>query len=836
MNLAFLLRQVLRELRGAPARLLPFLASLAVGVAAIVLVAGLGDSVSRAVRMEARPLLGADVAVRSFEPLPHDLDEASAQFPVERADTVDLLTMVALPSEAGVGRSLLAELKAVSPGWPFYGVPTTEPADALATLSAEQVLVEPALLERLRVTTGDPVRIGGAPFTIAGTITKEPGRMPSGLVAGPRVVVTLEGLARAGIGEAGARITHRALFRAPDEVMTGTLAAWLRERGGARVNVETWSDAQPTAQRSIERTTSYMGLVALLSLVVGGVGVAQATRAWMARRLDALAVQRTLGLTSAELAAVALGQTVLLAGVGSTVGAAIGLSALKLAPVILAGLLPAEAVDPWQPAAALRGIALGVGVALLFAARPQLQAVNVPALRVLRRDVEPLPERPIQALAAGATLLAGVFGLAWLQVHDLVVAAVFAGALAVVAGSGAGLATVVARGLGAVAPSAGRWWLRHGLAAVGRPGSGVVPAVVSLAVGVVVVLTTVLVEGRIFARISGEFPKEAPSAFLVDVQPDQEAGVLALLGEAGAARVRTAPMIVARLAAVDDEPVDALVARRGEDARWSLTREQRLSYMPTLPAGNRILSGAPFSDAVPNELSIEQRYAESLGVTVGSRVRFDVQGVPIDLVVTSVREVSWETFDMNFFLVVEPGVLEAAPRSVLVTAQLDAAGEPAFQDRLAAAFPNVTLVSVRSLLTQARGMVERLGWGVRFVGAFTALAGVAILASGVAADAARQGRKVALLKTLGTTRAGVVALFAVEYGILGLLAGILGAGGAVGVARVIVTRMMHLPWRTDWTMLGAGVAASVILCAVVGVLANARALRVRPAEVLRGEV
>ncbi|MDP2310432.1 MAG: ABC transporter permease [Pseudomonadota bacterium] len=841
MTLRLLVRLIVRELRGTRARIVPFLASLAIGVAAVVLVAGLGDSVSRAIRMEARPLLGADVAARSSQPIPASFDAVATAFPeVERADTVDLLTMVAVPpsAEGAPGRSLMAELKAVSSEWPFYGAPTLEPARPLADLlDTEGVVVEPALLERLGLASGAQVRIGGATFTVRGLVVKEPGRLPSGMSAGPRVLMSLDGLARAGLGATGARITHRALFRAPDEARAAALAGWLKDTAADATwtTIETWSDAQPSTQRSIERTSSYLGLVALLSLVVGGVGVAQSTRAWMARRLDALAVQRCLGLTTGDLRTLALAQTAVLAAVGSGVGAIVGVGALAVAPLVLEGLLPAGAVQPWQPGAIARGVVLGVGVALLFAARPLDQASRVPPLRVLRRDVEPLPDPPLRAAIAGLALGGGVYGLAWLQARDPIVAGAFVGGLAAVAGLGVVIASLAARGLGRFARGVRPWWLRHGLASVGRPGAGLVPAVVSLAIGVVVVLTTVLVEGRIFAQISEEFPAEAPSAFLVDVRPDQREGVIRLLDGAGATQVRWAPMVVARLLSVDDRGVEALVAERGEGERWSLTREQRLSYMAALPPDNVVVAGASFSDSVPAELSLEQRYAESLGATVGSRLRFDVQGVPIDFTVTSLRTVSWESFNMNFFLVAEPGVLEAAPQSMLVTAQLPAEREAGVQDQLAAAFPNVTLVSVRAALTQARGLLERMAWGIRAVGAFTALAGIAILVSGVAADAARQGRKVALYKTLGTTRAGVVGLFAIEYGIVGLLAGVLGAGGAWVASYAVVTQLMRLGWRTDFLALFLAVGLTAGLSAMVGVLANTRALRVRPAEVLRGE-
>ena len=846
------LRQFLRllgtELRGGRARAVPLIASLAVGVAAVVLVSGLGDSVSRAIRLQARPLLGADVAVRSSLPLPTELGTVAG---AERVDTIALLTMAAVsPTADGrPGRSVMTELRAVGPGWPWYGAPTLDPPRPLTELlDPEGVVVERALLERLSLVgpadeTAAPgselpevnLRIGGASFRVRGLITREPGRLPSGLVTGPRVLISLEGLQRAGLGTSGARITRRALFRAPDEAQATALANQLREIVGTRARVETWSDAQPGAQRSISQTTAWLGLVALLALLVGGVGVAQATRAWMARRLDAIAVQRTLGLTSAEVGSVALAQTAILALAGSVLGAALGTVALGLTPWLLAGLVPAEAVQPWQPAAIARGLAMGVGMALLFAWRPLWQAARVPPLRVLRRDVEPLPETPARTALALLVVGGGVGVLAWVQSGDLLVTAGFVGSLALVAGLGAAGAATVARLLAGVSHRAGRWWLRHGLASLNRPGAGLVAAVVSLGLGVMVVLTTVLVEGRLYAQISQEFPASAPSAFLLDVQPDQRNGVEAVLAEAGATQTRGAPMVVGRLVSIDGVAVETLAAARDEGERWQFTREQRISYTPELPKETTYVNGGPFSEAVAGELSIEERYAEGLGVKLGSRVHFDVQGVPITLTVTSVRKVSWESFNMNFFLLVDSGVLEAAPQSHLLTTQLSAEREPDVQDQLASRFPNVTLVSVRTALIQARGLLEKLAMGIRVIGAFTAVAGMAILAAGIAADAVRRGRQVALLKTLGTTRAGVVAVLAVEYALVGLMAGLLGSVGAVGLAWVIVSQLMRLAWRTDWVIVGVAVLVSAGACAMVGVLANARALRVRPAEVLRGE-
>lgn len=837
MSVAQFWRMLRRELRDA--RALPFIAALAVGVAAVVLVAGLGDSVSRAIRMEARPLLGADVAVRAYTPLPPAVAQVHGTFPdAHRLDTTDLFSMVAAPAGAdgAPGRSLIAEVKAVEAGWPWYGAPRFDPDRPLEDLLADDgVVVDPALLDRLGVSVGGSLRLGSSSFVVRGQILAEPSRMPSGLVSGPRVLVSQAGLRQAGLGETGARITRRALFRLPDPDRAEAFAEALRAELGNMATVETWADAQPAAQRSIEQTTSWMGLVALLSLLVGGVGVSQATRAWMARRLDAIAIQRTLGLTSANIATLALTQTALLSLLGSLVGAGLGTLALVVAPRFLEGLLPAEAVQPFQPIAVLRGLTLGVGLALLFAWQPLAQASRVSPLRVLRRDVEPLPDPWHRRALALLGLALGVYLLAWVQSGDLRVAAGFVAGLLVVVALGVGGASGSAVLLARAARHVRQWWLRHALAAAGRPGSGLAAAVVSLGLGVVVVLTTVLVEGRLYAQIAQEFPATAPSAFLIDVQPDQEAAVTAMLADFGAVNTRSAPVIVGRLLAVDGVGVDVLAQSRPEGERWQLTREQRFSYAAAIPSDNTFVVGGPFTGAVAREISVEERYADGLGVQLGSVVRFDIQGVPMDFNVTSIRAVTWQSFNINFFLMVEPGVLEAAPQSRLVTTQVAAARESDAQDALAAAFPNVSFLSVRSALAQARGLLERLAWGIRAVGGFTAAAGIAILAAGVAAEAGRRGRQVALLKTLGTTRLGVVGVLGVEYAVVGVLAGLLGSVGAFGLSWTLVTQVLQLPWRTDALALVGAVFTTAVLCAAVGVLANLRALTIRPAEVLRGE-
>jgi putative ABC transport system permease protein len=471
--------------------------------------------------------------------------------------------------------------------------------------------------------------------------------------------------------------------------------------------------------------------------------------------------------------------------------------------------------------------------------------LRVPPARVLRRDAEPLPRHRWVTAATVAILGLGVWGMATLQSGSPLLGAQFTGGVALVTAALAGAAFLVTRLVRRIPrdafpgfPARASLWLRQGLAALARPGAGAGSAIVALGLGVLVVLGMSLVERRLASQLSAEIPTDAPSAFLVDIQPDQWRGVERILQQGGAEGIESVPVVMARVSAIDGVSAKDLLERpsdREGGRRWALTREQRLTYMRNLPKDNRIIEGALWSDPGRAEVSIEQEFAGDIGVRVGSTMRFDVQGVPIDVVVTSLRTVDWQTFGINFFLVVEPGVLENAPQQRLAVARLPRGNEQRVQDQVAAAYPNVTLLRIREILEKVLKVLGRISLGIRFMGGFTVVAGVAILAGAISAGTARRGREVALLKTLGMTRRGVAATFAVEYALIGLVAGTIGTAGGTALAWGVVTRGFEIPWKLDPLALTLALAASVALAVVAGLAASFRALERRPIEVLRTE-
>jgi putative ABC transport system permease protein len=847
MTLRSWLALAARESRGSAGRLVFFAACLSVGVAAVVAVAGLSRALDTGIQTQARQLLAADLAVESRRPIADEVLAAIDALPgADRTGVLELPSVVSVPGSDDApgtpGRSLLCELKAVEPGYPYYGVVTTEPARSLAELlDGDHVVVGPELLTRLGTSIGESLRVGEGLFTIAGTITEEPDRLEVSFTLGPRVLLSMEALERSGLVGLGSRVGHRVLVRLPDgstpddvKGAAATLRASIPDPDFVRV--ETYVEAQPALRRGLERVERFLGLVALLSLLIGGIGVAQAVRAWLAGRLDAIAVLRALGVRPREVFVLYLGQTVVLALVGSLVGAVAGVMVARAVPGLLDNLLPVRVAVGWQPAAMARGIALGMGVAVLFGLRPLFDVLRVPPVRVLRRDAEPLPvSRGIAAVLA-CVLAAGVSLTAAVQSGSLLRGAQFAVGLMVataVLTLGARLVVFLVgrtpRELGGVA-------LRHGLAALARPGSGTLGAVVALGLGVLTVLGMYLVQGRLSAQLDAELPDEAPTVFLIDIQPDQWNGVRATLEEGGAEDIESVEVVIARLQSVNGVPVADLVPARGEGSgnrRWVLTREQRLTSMATLPEDNVIVDGALWSHPERAEVSIEIDFAADMGVAVGDTVIFNVQGIPIELLVSSIRTVEWERFSINFFLVVEPGVLDEAPRFRIASARLTEDAEMPVQDRLAAAYPNVTMLRIREVLEKVVAILAQVGLGVRLLGAFTVLAGIAILAGAVSAGAVRRGRQVALYKTLGMTRAQVMVVFAVEYAMVGLVAGAIGTVGGVALAWMVTRFGFEIAWAWTPASYAAAVGTAVALSVVAGLAASARALAVRPLTVLR---
>lgn len=844
MKLTTLLGFTRQEMRGSRGRLIFFVGCLAVGVGAVVGVAGLVDGLNATLRDQARDLLSADLVVSGRRALPDHLDQAFAGLEFERTDVQEMPTLVRAPAAdgAGSGRSQLVELRVIEGRFPLAGTVELTPDEPLEILlGSGGVVVAPEVLRDLRLELGDNLLLGGQPFPIAGVIEAAPDRLDFSMATRSRILAHPEVLERAGLVSFGSRIRFQALYLLPE--LSRDELRGLKERlvksipGVEYLRIETYADGQPTVRRALQRFEEYLGLVALLSLILGGIGVAQVVRTWMATRTPSIAILRCLGVRPGEILILYLANVVFLSALGSALGGILGLALPQIVPAVMPDLVAPGSFSGVSAAAVGRGVLLGVGIAILFSLPPLTAVWRVAPARVFRSDVRPLAVPIWLLVAVFVAQASAVFGSAILQTGGkLGVSSAFTAGLFVVWGLLL-LGARVAMALAARLPHDG-WHpvLRHGLAALARPGAGTLSSVAALGLGITVVFGLALVEDRLSSELAQALPAEAPSAFLWDVQPDQWPVVEKLLEDEGGRTVQSVPVVMARLLALNGRPVSELINERsdGPRARWLFTREQRITWFDPLPTDNVIVEGELWSDPERPELSLEEGFARNLGATVGSTLRLDIQGVPMDFVVSSLRRVEWRSFSINFFLMAEPGVLDAAPQFRLAGVRLDASREQAIQDRLAAEVPNVVMLRVRPILDQVLAILEKLALGVSLLGSFTIITGVVILAGAISATMLRRSQETALLKTLGVTPFGIASLFVTEYTLIGLLAGSIGAAAGFALAFGFLEHVMDLPARLPWSWGIAVTLLGAVLAVLSGLAASGRALAVRPIESLRG--
>jgi putative ABC transport system permease protein len=830
-----------RETRGGWRHFVGFFASVALGVAALTSVGTLAANVDRALAREARALMGGDLELRAMRPL--DPDEAAAVGRLVRdgAAVTRVLELVGMAREPSRDASLLVELKAIEPGYPLYGRLATRPAQPLSELLAGGgAVVQRDLLARLGVEPGDRIAIGNATVTIRGVIEAEPDA-PVGFALGPRVLIGADTLEASGLVQFGSRVRHRTLLRLPDRLAAREQRETIaREIADPAVRVSSFNEAQPGLRRFFTQMTTYLGLVGLVSLLVGGVGVASAVATFVRRQRPTLAILKCLGAGSPLLLASYLLQTQLVALAGALTGLALGVAAQPAIVRAVAGTLPIEVAARPDPGTMARALAMGMLTALLCALWPLLSIRSVRPSLLLRAEVEAVAGR--RPWLATLPVAAGLAGLVLWQAGSWTLAGIFAGASA----AALALLLVLARAVAAIVrgrPRVGGLAWRQGLANLARPGGQTSGVIVALGVGVMLLVAIALLEASLDRQIDHEQRREAPSFFFVDIQPDQrDAFVRAVAAAGDGAAPALTPVVRSRLAAINGQPItrDMVERRRGGpdgDGAWYLRREYVLTYAEELPATNTLVQGRWWrgADGTRPLVSVEEAAARHLGLSLGDRLTFDVQGVPVEAEVTSVRRVDWQTLSTNFFMILSPGALDGAPGTWVATVRVPAAAESRLQGAVVTAFPNVTAIPVRDVLERVGAMLERMAVAIRVMALFSIGAGLVVMVSALAATRYARLRESVIWRTLGATRGVVARIFAVEYACLGAAAGIGGSALAVLLSWIVLRFVLEAPWSLALPPLALGVCLTIALSLAVGFLATFRILGQKPLPVLRQE-
>jgi putative ABC transport system permease protein len=845
--MTFIFRMVWRELRASWRRLLFFFACVAIGVAAIVTLRSIIQSLRIGLVREARATIASDVLVTTNRPWSDDvrreLDERLARAPVEgRTESIETATMAR--AESGTPMATMVELRGVEREYPFYGSVVLQNGQpySFALLENGGALVRPELLTKLGVGVGDRIVIGGKAFTIRGVIDQEPGRRVGGFSLGSRVLVGLPDLKKTALLSFGSRANYQLLLKVRQDAVD-SLADDIRERFRDRfVNARSYRSTEDWIGESLQRAENFLSLVGFVIVVLGGIGVWSVTRVFVRQKIRSVAILKCVGASTAQVLATYVAQVALLALAGSAIG--VGLAALAL-HAVPASLLESFGGIPFglTASAVAQGLTVGLLVSVLFALVPLLEVRRIKPLLLIRGADTGLPGRFdwVQLVAGTAVAVALALVASWQAASWRAGAAVsigFAGVAALLYGA----AYLLVRTVGPLTLAS--WFpLRHAVISLRRPGNQTRVILLSVGLGSFFVLGVRALQDNLIAEFAVGMDRGGADLFLIDVQRDQADAVDTLLRQhqdAGAAPPRLVPVLRARVTGVRGQELN-LENFSDVRGRGSLAREYTITYRNTLEPNEQVIAGRFWTSsgsATSGEVSIEESIHDRFRINVGDDMRFDVLGRTMTARVTSVRHVEWgDARSGGFMFVFRPGLFDNAPHTYVgfVKGPDDAAARARLQYDVVSRYPNVSVIDAHEIITRIQTIVDNVVLGISVVGGIALLSGVLILIGAVAMTKFQRVYEAAILRTLGAGTRLLTMTLALEYCALGLLAGIIGAAGALALSWGVTRHVLDIPWRPAPAVLAVGAALTTLLVGTIGVLASADVLRKKPLGTLRAE-
>ncbi len=836
MTLAF--RFALRELRSGVRGFRIFLACLALGVAAIAAAGSTAEAFREGLGSQAREILGGDLRAgvdqRLFTPAERALLEAEGRVSYAAA----LRAMAQTPS----GERRLVQLRGVDASYPLAGTVQVSGAPSLQAALARRdgvagAVVEQALLDRLNLKIGDSFLAGNLPLRVTAVIVSEPDRMSRGFALGPRVLTRLEDVERGGFLVPGYLFDYVARVAIPAGVDPKARERTLEANLADDVRVTERGNAAGGARRLIDQLEYFLGFIGLASLVAGGLGVSGAVEAYLEARKPSIAVLKALGAQGPLIRDMYLIQIAVLAVLGVTLGLAAGACAPLILGQIAKNELPVPALFAVYPMPLVKAGTFGLLAAAAFSLVPLARARATPPASLFRRDLA--ARLTLSPETVGAGLAAA--GLAILAVTTAPTPLAAAG---MIGGVAASFVVLGALGLGA-AKGAGRLRAftrgaaRIGMANLAGPRSAARTASPAIGLGIALLTAVVLIQSSLLAQVTQAAPESAPAMVFMDIPGEQTAQFDQTLAKAFGRPLRPRdylrfPYVSGRVLSVAGREVDR--SRMRGAGRRLLDNDLAMSAIASQPENAKITAGrwwrADYTG--PPLASLDEEVAEGAGVTVGDKLVVEVLGVQIEATIASLRKVDFGGFGPTFTLILNPHSLEGAPLRQIAIAKATKPEEMRATRQLGPAFPGVNVISVREQLEAAAKLFDRLSLAIRGAAAVAALAGLLVLAGGIAAGAQARAREAAILKVLGASRGQVLTAYALEYGSVGIIAGIAGAALGFAAAWPVVVLVFESPLAFDPGGVFALVGGAAALTGVGGLIAAAAALSQRPAPVLRG--
>lgn len=837
----FIFNLTRREIRSSWRRLLFFFLCIALGVGSVVALRSLIQNLTKAVGTDARALMTADIDLSSTNDFaPADVqkieDILRQDRLVDARNEVITAAVMARPTDSANPAVKFVELKGIEPPFPLVGgFKTSDGRDFdFELLKNGGAVIARILLEDLNIKVGDKLKIGESEFIIRGTIDEEPGGT-SGFRLGSRVFVEKKAFDSAGITRNNGRVRRRLLLRTTDDPTA--LVKSLRDTlKGTTITVNSYREQQENLGEQFARTENYLALTGLLILVLGGVGVFNVARAFVEQRRKTVAVLKCLGASGNRVISVYLLQIFALGVFGSVLGIVIAQLTLYFARWQFADVLPDKMTYGVGLSTALSGLVLGVFISLLFSGLPLLQIRSIKPKLLLRDENNASLGRldPLKWLIAGLSL-AALLGIAVWQAGSLRVGIVFL--------AGLGIATVVLY-LAAAAlmlllrrlRSFGPFAVRQGLNSLYRPGNQTRVILLAIGLGAFVMLAVQSVQTNLILEFDFTNNQKLPSLFFVDIQKSQIDELRTILTQRTGEKPESIPTVRARIANVNGEPFD-FQNREVRQQQGQIGREFAVTYRDNIDENEKLTAGTWWRDDGEPQVSVESGMANTLKIAVDDSLTFDVSGRKVTARVVNVREIDLRKTRTAFVFVFKPGLLENAPHSygASVLNHIPATDRQRLQRDLIEKFPNVQIFDVDDILNTVKRLIANFVIAISFVGSFVILSGILILIGSVALTKSQRVYENAVMKTLGAKRVHLATILAAEYGILGTMAGLIGAVFAALMSFAVCRFVLDIKWEPDWMSLIAGIGATALIVLIVGVISSFDVLFKRPLATLRSQ-
>jgi len=840
----FIWKMAWRESRGSVRRLSLFVSTIVLGVAALVSITSFGSNLDRAIDEQAKTLLGADLSIESRIAFNETVEVIFDSLGGEQARETRFTSMVLFPK---TGQTRLSQIRAVDGDFPFYGVLETNPADAVTYYRSapDRALVDQTMMLQFGLQVGDTIRVGQLSYEIAGGLISIPGESVAQGIAGPRIFIPGANVEETGLVQRGSQINYYHYFRFPDGTDVEALAQSIKPVMEAnRTDVDTVEDRKRQLGRAMTNLTRFLNLVGFIALLLGGVGIASSIHVYIQGKISTVAVMRCVGVSTKQSVSIYIIQALGMGILGALAGSLLGVGIQSLVPVVLADFLPVSIDFGVSWTAIATGFLIGMTITTLFALQPLLAVRRISPLLAIRKNYEsaasttPDPLRwAIYAIVGGGILLTAI-----LLTDEIRVGLGFFGAItaafALLGLIGVGITRLLRRWF----PRNSSYVVRQGLANLYRPNNQTLTMVVTLGFGTFLIATLFLTRDMLLTQIELTGSSNQPNFVMYDIQTDQKDRLFEVMDDLELPIIQDVAVVTMRMTHIDDIPVEAL--RDSGDVRipnWLYRRESRATYREQITDAEKITAGEwiPYFDDFDGiaPLSVEQGLAESMNIGLGTRITFNVQGVPLESYVASLREVNWQQVQPNFIFTFPAGLLEDAPQfHVLVTKVPDRETAVIVQQRVISEFGNISVIDLELVLTTVDNILSRVGFVIRFMALFSIFTGLIVLSGAVVASRFQRIQESVLLKTLGARGKQVLQIMSVEYIMLGFISAATGLLLSYFGAWALAWFVFEANFLPDPATIAGMLVIVMAITLTIGLLNSRDIYRKSPLEVLRNEL